>query len=512
LRLSEGKAICPVCGAVFLTERAHEDIEIYICYRENDTFGRRTKDSLVAQEVYRKLENAGFTGFYERISAGNLVGDRLTEARYGAMEKAKVVLVLGTSAESFQALSQRYGPWMKGKTVIPFCVDVGADAIPVDWRRIQAVNYTTIGWDQDLIKVLQKRFGREPEADTPPQKSRRKTTVLVAVIAAALLLAVVGLVMLLAGRDRQQTDEAVETEERKETEATEEGTDVYAQANALMNEGKLTQALALFQQIPEHPDSANKCKLIYSRFEGYYQAGEVKLHLDMTGNSTAKVSVTRETAAGKTAFSETMEVSGTTVSGSYRDNKNQTGTVDLRLEDTGIRLTCTDDGTGKCQESFFALAERSDQPLSRVDAQTLYGWLEKRITFSQLREQGYELEEIRTIDPYGLNRLYRIKDTEIYLSMYGRYVYDYPYGQYNSEDKILLGIGAPASLVAADRLGQDAQPYFEGDFVFLPNIMLSSSDGGTVKLDENYYASTGNTITNDTMVSVMTRKIYDGDW
>ena len=56
--------VCESCGAVSKVESIFENTEVFICYIETDDSGRRTKDSIVAQEVYGKLEQNKINAFY----------------------------------------------------------------------------------------------------------------------------------------------------------------------------------------------------------------------------------------------------------------------------------------------------------------------------------------------------------------------------------------------------------------------------------------------------------------
>ena len=88
---SKGNGACQSCGAAFVADGVYENTEVYICYKENDDAGRRTKDSIIAQEVYNKLESSNINTFYERISANGKIEDDLEESKYSAIGKAKAM-------------------------------------------------------------------------------------------------------------------------------------------------------------------------------------------------------------------------------------------------------------------------------------------------------------------------------------------------------------------------------------------------------------------------------------
>ena len=51
LLFQNGIYLCNSCGAIFALDSIYENIEVCICYEENDAAGRRTKDCIFAQEV-----------------------------------------------------------------------------------------------------------------------------------------------------------------------------------------------------------------------------------------------------------------------------------------------------------------------------------------------------------------------------------------------------------------------------------------------------------------------------
>jgi hypothetical protein len=53
------------------------------------------------------------------------------------------------------------------------------------------------------------------------------------------------------------------------------------------------------------------------------------------------------------------------------------------------------------------------------ERKTLLNWLETKISMSQIKALGYEIEEYSLMERDGLNRLYQIKNTDIILAMFG---------------------------------------------------------------------------------------------
>ena len=161
-----GIGCCQSCGAKIALNSIYEKVDVFICYVECDAFGRRTKDSLIAHEVYRKLEESKISTFYERISADGFMGDDLEQIRLAAINQSKIILILGSSKENFAALEKKFLEFFDGKTVIPFCIDINPAEIPKTLSKIQALNYATIGWEKGLVNGVYNLLGRENEIDS----------------------------------------------------------------------------------------------------------------------------------------------------------------------------------------------------------------------------------------------------------------------------------------------------------------------------------------------------------
>lgn len=511
LLFQEGKSVCQNCGAILTIDYVHESIDVYICYIENDASGRRTKDSIIAQEVYEKLKAAKISAFYERISADGVVGEDLEAARYAAVQKAKTVLVLGASPENFQAIVEKYGSVLEQKIVIPFCVDVNPGAIPKTINKIQAINYSTIGWDQDLVKGLYNLMGKEKELDTKSLFGKaKKKRISVICAAAAMLLILLAAILFFTMSDSggsntetQLTTQATEpsSEQEPTTETGPSPSEIYAQASTAMEEGKLVEALKLFSQIPEHKDSSNKIKLIYAKFEGYYKTGDVSLRLDVADNLLANVEVTIVSKSNIVRFSVGTTILEETIAGDYRDNNEQTGTLELILEDSGLRLTYGAEGESE-METWFALAEKSDEPFLQVNREMLLSWLEAKLTLSQIRQKGYEMEQATVYDRAGDNLVYKVKDAEIYLSMFASY----------SGESVLIGVQAPAWILAPDYIGSENAPFWAGSLIYWPNGFMTAFSEDIM----SFYPSTQSSeeiISEDTLIGITSKEaLTKGAW
>lgn len=136
--------------------------DVFICYKEKDAQGDRTRDSVLAQDLYDQLTSKGLRVFFARITLEQKIGKEYEPYIYAALISAKVMVVVGTKAEYFNA------PWVRNewsryltmmqenpdKHIIPAYCDMDAYDIPREMQNIQAVDLGKIGATQDLVRGI----------------------------------------------------------------------------------------------------------------------------------------------------------------------------------------------------------------------------------------------------------------------------------------------------------------------------------------------------------------------
>lgn len=510
-----GEGICQSCGTKFIPDCAYENIEVYICYKENDEFGRRTKDSIVAQEVYRKLESNNIKTFYERVSADGQSGDKLDNARYSAIHRAKAIIVLGASVESFTEIESKYGECFTSKTVVPFCVDVTPGEIPKTLTNFQAINYSSIGWDTDLINGLNNLLGKENTSDIGSVYSnrRKKRIFIVAIIMLFLLLTGIAASLYIFGDNGENRNDISISQAETLPKSQQE---IYEEADELLNQGKLIEALKLFSEIPGHPDSVNKIKLIYSKYEGYYQSNDVVVHLDIQDNINAvlEIKIVSESEIISTTLLDEIVVDR--IDGDYVDSHHNAGKLELLLENDGLRLKMKSDSGKQDIEVFFKISEKSEQPIVQVTRELLIEWLKNEYTYSQIRDMGYDIEFFANMSSYGPDVggddvIYKIKDTNIYLSMIRQILDSNTSNFILTDDPVLIGVSAPAEIIAPSMIGKKSLPDCDDFAIYWPNAILDYNVGWS-EFVTDYFEPIGSHIESDTIVGVYLKSCKHGTW
>ena len=141
-----------------------EPFDVFICYKETDETGKRTIDSSIANDIYYQLTQEGFKVFYAPITLENKLGYEYEPYIFAALNSAKVMLVIGTKPEHFDAVWvrnewSRYLKLMKSdrsKLLIPCYKDMDAYELPEEFAHLQAQDMGKIGFIQDLLRGINK--------------------------------------------------------------------------------------------------------------------------------------------------------------------------------------------------------------------------------------------------------------------------------------------------------------------------------------------------------------------
>ncbi|MBQ7276568.1 MAG: TIR domain-containing protein [Bacilli bacterium] len=146
--------------------------DIFICYKETDDSGKRTKDSVIAQELYEELVKKGYKVFFSRITLESKLGREYEPYIYAALTSSKVMLVIGSKIEYFNAVWvknewSRFLGFMendKNKYIIPCYKDLDAYDLPDELLSFQSQDMSKLGFMQDLLRGIDKLISRENQS------------------------------------------------------------------------------------------------------------------------------------------------------------------------------------------------------------------------------------------------------------------------------------------------------------------------------------------------------------
>jgi len=165
----EAENISDIQKNILEVSRNEKPYDIFICYKEKDNIGQRTKESLRAQDLYYNLTEAGYRVFFSRITLEDKLGSQYEPYIFSALNSAKVMLVVGSSNDNLNSVWvknewSRFLKLMKkdsSKMIIPCYVDMDPYDLPDELAILQSQDMGKIGFLQDLIRGIKKIFGTE---------------------------------------------------------------------------------------------------------------------------------------------------------------------------------------------------------------------------------------------------------------------------------------------------------------------------------------------------------------
>ena len=156
--------IAEVQHGILATCQNEQPFDVFICYKESDENGSRTKDSTLAQEIYYQLTDQGRRVFFARITLEDKVGTEYEPYIFAALNSAKVMIVVGTKPEYFNAVWvknewSRFLATMKkdrSKLLLPCYRDMDPYDLPEALSVLQSYDMAKIGFMQDLTRGIGK--------------------------------------------------------------------------------------------------------------------------------------------------------------------------------------------------------------------------------------------------------------------------------------------------------------------------------------------------------------------
>lgn len=163
----EAKVIDEIQKGILEISSKEEPFDVFICYKETDSNGKRTQDSVIANDLYYELTEEGFKVFFSRITLEDKLGTAYEPYIFAALNSAKVMVVVGTKPEYFNAVWvknewSRYLALIKNgakKMLIPAYRDMDPYDLPEEFSHLQAQDMSKLGFMQDIIRGIKKIIG-----------------------------------------------------------------------------------------------------------------------------------------------------------------------------------------------------------------------------------------------------------------------------------------------------------------------------------------------------------------
>ena len=178
---AEASVIDKIQKGILEISNKEEPFDVFICYKETDSHGNRTQDSVYAQDIYTALTKEGYKVFFSRITLEDKLGSAYEPYIFAALNSAKVMLVVGTEKDNFNAVWvknewSRYISLIKAgkdKTLIPVYKDISPYDMPEEFQYLQSQDMGKIGFMQDLIRGIKKIA----QADAPKTTVVKETVI-----------------------------------------------------------------------------------------------------------------------------------------------------------------------------------------------------------------------------------------------------------------------------------------------------------------------------------------------
>ena len=467
LKYDNSVFICESCKTKYNIHDYFEAYDVYLCYVENDDTGRRSKDSIIAQEINSVLNENKIETFYPRNANDDFVGNQYNTICHCALSCAKIIIIIGTNKSNFELIFNEYKDLIKLKTVIPVFTDIDVLEIPKDISTIQAINYNKIGIKIDLVRSVLNLLGREKEIELSEitKKSKSKKRII------TITLVLIFLITIIAGTSHLVFGTTLVLPIKK-----------YEYAMICMENNKNIEAIKYFNKILDYKDSKAQIQNIYNSYAGYYydKDSDISVQLTIYDGNNANLQLEKVTDNGeKIKINETAQVEFDSISYNFQDSEGNNGTVDIVLSDNAFTLRLKTENKGKIYipdyENTFSVKDKSDAPFSKeITKEYLLNIINNNTTLQDLKRDGFDVSFVSNMPAETDEYIYKIDDTDILLEVHS---YDASiYGHYTDHsdvkklaEPIIFAVNAPAEYIIPSRIGEINKPFINDNIIYVPD-------------------------------------------
>ena len=165
----EAEAINVIQNGILDISAREEPFDVFICYKESDSEGQRTEDSVIGYNLYRDLGLSGIKVFYARETLKDKLGSEYEPYIFSALHSAKVMVVIGTKPEYFKAVWVR-NEWSryldiinsgKRRSFFPAFKGVNPYDMPKEFNLRQGQNLGEVGGYENLLSAIERIIGKK---------------------------------------------------------------------------------------------------------------------------------------------------------------------------------------------------------------------------------------------------------------------------------------------------------------------------------------------------------------
>ena len=186
----QAKEIDRIQRDILALAQNEEPYDVFICYKEtDDETGKKTRDSFLANELYYQYTQEGFKVFYAAITLEGKLGEDYESIIFAALNSAKVMLVVGSKPEYFNAVwvKNEWSRFLKimkkdrKKLLIPCYRDMDAYELPDEFAHLQAQDMNKFGSAITILNGINRvmeAFKAKPEVIVNNTETIIKDTVI----------------------------------------------------------------------------------------------------------------------------------------------------------------------------------------------------------------------------------------------------------------------------------------------------------------------------------------------
>jgi len=457
LYIENGVYVCKNCGYV-APIRLKKNTDVFICCTQISPQGNPTMDSMMAQDLYSRLENQNIDVFYPKMSLQEYPESDQKAAFDLAMDNARIIIITGASKANFENIVSAFGERLKNKAVLPVYSSMAESDIVKIPEMFPAINYDKPGSLDNICKdttdILNLLESRElaPSEELRKRKKKQITIIISALAAVVIALGIIAYMLFIAPRISDAKN--------------------YKKAQHLADEQKYIQAIDMYYDLGNYKDSVDLLGRLYSRYDGFYYDENKMIDLELKiVNRVAKIKI-NEYYGNKVISAKTSgDVKNNIISFEYKDSSAVTGKGTIELFDDCLKLTIISDGSNKyCISSGtveFPLEKTSESPstleVDEITVKHVIKWLDDGITKSELEEMGYNLEPADTIHHSDNTKSvrYKVSETDI--------IAEFVINSGNNADNApLFSVISPAGFLIPDSVGEVCLPFEKNDIVYWP--------------------------------------------
>ena len=511
LNIKEGVYVCSNCHNKMMISAVCENIEVFILYTEVDEYGRRTKDSVIAQEIYNKLESSNVNVFYQRISADGLTGDNYQTACDTALSFAKIVIIIGSDRVYLHNLIYNYRVQLKNKIIIPIYSGIKTYDLPDEIKKLQSVNYDTLGAINDILKAVLINLNKVSDinflTETHKNILARKKLIIRTVL--FILFLVIGITTYIVCFTPYVLDSKK-----------------YEYAEELYRANQYTESLNLYLNLSNYKDSQSKAWDIYKKYSGYYKNYDnnffLRLSIDESYKADIEVSYSDNNIINRCTGK--FLLNGTSAEFQLTDslNKNYNGEIELKNDRIILSLSeaiSSENKNGYKKILFTFNNKTNENVLSKITDKQLSDWFLEPRKESYFINQGYRLTNLENTDKLNLAGFREIEDLGINLAIFYEFAINIENDIFlnyekHYDDGIVMGVISRASTLIPDNIGKKSNIFVSNDVLYAPNyelwLMPTDLINITLRLkDEN----NTNKIESDTIVAAIPKHwISEANW